>query len=126
MASTTKFLRQFLGRQPHRTENARIRCIACVHRSDVGGCGAMTRFTAYAGNHMVELKPIVDGRGSAVATETISRLSAVNIASRSFLNAGRWVQSVAKGPIKAIDSRVVANPTFLQPAVVAKDKGLRD
>src|SRR6267142_1578448 len=61
-----------------------------------------------------------------MATETISRLSTVNIASRSFLNAWRWVQGVANSPIEAIDSRVIADPAFLKSAVVAKNIGLCD
>src|SRR5712671_2769348 len=61
-----------------------------------------------------------------MATETISRLSAVNIASRSFLNAWRWIQGVANSPIEAIDSLVIADPAFLKSAVVAKNIGLRN
>jgi len=61
-----------------------------------------------------------------VATETISRLSAVNIASRSFLNAWRRVQGIANGPIEGIDSLVIADPAFLKSAVVAKNIGLCD
>src|SRR5712671_102620 len=61
-----------------------------------------------------------------MATKAISRLSAVNIASRSFLNAWRRVQGVANGPIEAIDSLVIADPAFLKSAVVAKNIGLCD
>src|SRR6267378_8395535 len=61
-----------------------------------------------------------------MATETIPRLSAVNIASRSFLNAWRRVQGIANSPIEAIDSLVIADPAFLKSAVVAKNIGLRN
>src|SRR5882762_2725098 len=61
-----------------------------------------------------------------MATETISRLSAVNIASRSFLNAWRRLQGIANGPVEGIDSLVIADPALLKSAVVAKNIGLRN
>ena len=55
MARPAKFLRQFLGRQPHRIENVRICCIPGVHRSDVGRRRAVARFAGHAGNDAIEL-----------------------------------------------------------------------
>src|SRR6266705_1705357 len=84
----------------------------------------MTRFASYTGNHMVQLRFPVDQSGSAVTTEAVARLIAVNVAPRGFFQAWRRIENVSNGPVQPVNCRVVAHAAFSEPSTTAEHIGL--
>jgi hypothetical protein len=126
VAGPTEFLRQCLGAKLSWVEDVEVLASAGLHSCDVFCSRTMARFATHTRYQIFEAKLVAHRRSCAVAAETVSRFVPADVAAGSFPEAGRGVLDISNRPVQAVYRFVVADATFVQFSIVAKNVGLRD